>query len=130
MRAYGKYRKTTAKDRSNVKVHRVIVESVLGHSLPTSAEVHHVDGNRGNNAHFNLVVCPNRSYHQLLHYRTNLLEKGINPDTHHICSDCGQALPHSQFSKNRTRMTGMDNNCKSCASARQKERYNARSDRR
>ena len=49
--------------------HTVIAEQVLGKKLPLDAEVHHVDGDKGNNAHHNLVICPNSAYHHLLHRR-------------------------------------------------------------
>ena len=54
--------------------HVAIAEAVLGKPLPDGAEVHHVDSNRLNNANSNLVICPNRAYHLLLHKRTRALE--------------------------------------------------------
>lgn len=56
-----------------VREHTVIVEKVLGKRLPSEAEVHHVDGNKSNNSHSNLVVCPDIPYHKLLHRRTEAL---------------------------------------------------------
>jgi len=50
--------------------HRVIVERALGRSLRGRELVHHVDENPLNNAHTNLVICPDDSYHHLLHRRT------------------------------------------------------------
>lgn len=49
--------------------HRVIAEKVLGKKLPAGAEVHHWDGNRKNNDHANLVICPSNEYHVLMHSR-------------------------------------------------------------
>lgn len=60
---------------SGVTAHKLIVEKVLGRPLPEGAEIHHVDGNGLNNAHKNLVVCPDRAYHALLHRRTEAFEK-------------------------------------------------------
>ena len=54
--------------------YRKIVEAALGHKLPAGAVVHHVDGNRLNNRHSNLVVCPDESYHNLLHMRQAALD--------------------------------------------------------
>lgn len=53
--------------------HKVIAEKAIGHDLPDGAEVHHVDGNGFNNDHSNLVICPSRSYHFLLHRRQRAL---------------------------------------------------------
>ena len=54
--------------------HTVIAEKVLGKKLPPDAEVHHVDGDKSNNAHTNLVICPDSAYHQLLHRRQAALD--------------------------------------------------------
>ena len=52
-----------------VREHVLVAEKALGRRLPPKAEVHHVDGNKLNNAPANLVVCQDRSYHFLLHAR-------------------------------------------------------------
>ena len=49
--------------------HVAIAEMALGKPLPSGAIVHHVDEDKGNNAHGNLVICPNQAYHLLLHRR-------------------------------------------------------------
>ena len=70
-----------------VAEHRLLAEAALGHATPTGAEVHHVDENKYNNSPDNLVICPSRSYHQLLHKRT----KAINACGHAhwlICRFC------------------------------------------
>lgn len=51
------------------RTHRVIAERALGRPLPPGAEVHHVDGDKGNYSRGNLVICPNHAYHRLLHMR-------------------------------------------------------------
>lgn len=60
-------------ERGTVFEHVWIVENAIGKRLPAGAEVHHVDCNPGNNTPSNLVVCPSRSYHRLLHMRTEAL---------------------------------------------------------
>jgi hypothetical protein len=54
--------------------HILVAETALGHQLPVGAEVHHVDGDRGNDANSNLVICPNKSYHALLHKRMRAMD--------------------------------------------------------
>lgn len=45
-------------------------EQALGKRLPPGVEVHHVDENPSNDSSSNLVVCPDKAYHKLLHRRT------------------------------------------------------------
>src|ERR1035437_4065530 len=65
---------------SGKDAHTLIVEKVLGKKLPAGAEVHHVDSDGRNNKNTNLVVCPTKSYHKLLHRRTEALEASGNPN--------------------------------------------------
>lgn len=52
------------------KLHHVLIaEASLGKELPPGVEVHHVNENRADNRPANLVVCPDRQYHMLLHAR-------------------------------------------------------------
>jgi hypothetical protein len=60
--------------------HVRIAESVLGRELPDGAVVHHADGNRGNNAKSNLVICPSKSYHNLLHARISAMNATGDPN--------------------------------------------------
>ena len=47
----------------------VVVETILGKSLPKTAIVHHANENKLDNRPSNLVVCENKSYHMFLHQR-------------------------------------------------------------
>lgn len=58
--------------------HIAVAESVLGKKLPQGAEVHHVNRNRLDNRPENLVICPDVSYHKLLHVRMDALEASGN----------------------------------------------------
>lgn len=69
--------------------HVVIAERVLGKPLPDGAEVHHVDGNKANNDHTNLVICPDVAYHQLLHRRQRALDASGHADWRK-CTICKQ----------------------------------------
>jgi hypothetical protein len=76
---------TRANSQGQVLAHLVIAEHALGKPLPPSAEVHHVDGNPTNNAHSNLVICEDRLYHKLLHYRQKVRAHGGDPNIHRLC---------------------------------------------
>lgn len=75
--------------------HRVRAEKALGHALPDGAQVHHVDGTKNETSQ--LVICPNASYHRMLHARTRIIKAGGNPNTDRICRCCKQLKPLSVF---------------------------------
>ena len=62
-----------ANQKGYVFEHILIVEKALGKPFPEGAEVHHLNGNVADNRPQNLVVCPNRAYHMLLHQRQRAL---------------------------------------------------------
>ncbi len=55
-------------------VHVEVAERALGKPLPAGAEVHHVNEIKHDNRPSNLVVCPDRAYHALLHRRARALD--------------------------------------------------------
>lgn len=67
--------------------HTWIVEGILGKPLPKNAQVHHVDGNKLNNSHINLVVCPDNAYHLMIERRTRAYEACGNAD-YRRCTYC------------------------------------------
>lgn len=99
--------------------HRVIAETVIGKPLPRSVVVHHVDGNRSNNAHSNLVICQNQAYHALLHRRARVVRAGGNPELQCFCWECSKLKFIGECYIGRHRYS---NTCKQCAH----ERYASR----
>jgi hypothetical protein len=101
-----------------IALHTLIAEQVLGRRLPHGAEVHHVDGNRQNNANANLVICQDRSFHRLLHRRARIVRYGGNPDTESVCGFCGLVKPLCDFYKQRNRAIAAVNYCIPCCHIR------------
>lgn len=78
-----------SKGKPRTEKHRGIVEAVLGITLPSSVEIHHVDGNALNNEKTNLVVCQDHQYHMLLHARSRAYDACGNPNFRK-CQICKQ----------------------------------------
>jgi HNH endonuclease len=107
----------------NIRAHVLIAETVLGHPLPRGAQVHHVDENKQNNAHRNLVICQDAAYHDLLHYRATIVRAGGNPNREALCSVCRLVKPVEAFRPDRTNVRGHRSACRACHQAQQRELY-------
>ena len=59
----------SANGRKGKRQHVLVAERALGKDLPKGAVVHHVNEIKSDNRPENLVICPNESYHRLLHKR-------------------------------------------------------------
>lgn len=82
--------------------HRVVVENSLGRLLEPNEQIHHVDGNRHNNAAENLRVVLNGE-HQRLHQTKY-------PDGHFVglvCDHCGARFTRAY--RNRPSVKGNEN---------------------
>ena len=67
----------------------VAVRARGGRALPLGAEIHHVNGVRGENRVGNLVVCQDRAYHFLLERRSKALAACGHAHWRH-CKRCHQ----------------------------------------
>lgn len=99
-----------------VQEHILVAEAALGRHLPTSAEVHHVDGDGRNNARRNLVICQDKAYHKLLHWRERVIKRGGDPNVGQFCSTCHQFKLFADFNLSRAvKTTGRANRCRPCS---------------
>jgi hypothetical protein len=103
--------------------HVVIAEEALGRTLRGSEEVHHADGNFANNSRDNLIICPSRGYHMLLHARMRVLAAGGDPNTQKLCSRCHRVLDFDAFNRlTANASTQRHAYCKVCNKADKQER--------
>ena len=105
------------------RIHRLIVEEVLGKSLPKGAVVHHIDGNYLNNAKNNLIVLQNSQEHKRLHTLQRLQNLGVEFGRTHYCYKCKEIKSVECFTKGARYHTGLNQICKVCASISKKEGY-------
>lgn len=70
----------TANNYNYVFEHILVAEKALGKHLPAGAVIHHINGNKADNRPDNLVICPDRAYHALIHQRQRAMEACGNPD--------------------------------------------------
>jgi len=102
-------------------VHRTVAEAALGRELSWQERVHHVDYDKTNNKNSNLVVCPDESYHRLLHARQRILDLGGRPDTHSYCSYHKCLHPIREFSTTTHTWNGFHNMCRVATNQYRKE---------
>lgn len=111
--------------RHSVLEHIVVAERALGKSLPPGVEVHHVSGDRSDNRGSNLVICQDRSYHQLLHHRARVLAEGGKPGISKRCRACDSVKPLEDYFMRRDRIDGRYSICKPCWRTYSRERWRA-----
>lgn len=107
-----------------VREHILVVEAAMGKPLRRSAEVHHVDENRTNNAPANLVVCESHAYHALLHRRARALRECGDASARR-CALCGGYDDQPGMSTYRG-SHGIDAYHRRCKADRARGRYASR----
>jgi hypothetical protein len=110
------------KQGSKKHLHTLIAEQAIGRELKGEERVHHIDYNRSNNAHTNLVICPNQKYHLLLHARQLILENGGHPDTHAWCGYHQKVHLKKEFSTNSGHHNGLHGVCRHATNTYRKEK--------
>lgn len=78
-----------ADSRGYVHEHVAVASAALGKALPLQAQIHHVNEIHADNANTNLVICPDNTYHRLLHIRLTALKACGNPN-YRKCWICKQ----------------------------------------
>lgn len=76
------------RDGRYIQMHRYVAEQALGKPLPEEAVVHHWDRDELNNSNENLLICPDQSYHMLIHARMDAMDATGDPDKRR-CKICG-----------------------------------------
>ena len=99
--------------------HVLLAEKALGKPLPKGAEVHHHNEIKNDNRNCNLVVCPDRAYHKLLHIRIRAKAACGNP-TWLKCGYCKKYSDPKTMYFNKNNRSALH---PSCSSERQKKRY-------
>lgn len=66
-----------------------VAEAALGKRLPTGSIVHHWDRNKLNSTPENLLICPDQSYHLLIHQRMRAYDACGHADWL-LCKRCGE----------------------------------------
>lgn len=92
-------------------MHKEIVNKLLTKPPPRRMEIHHVDRDKSNNNHSNLVVCPDHNYHMILHMRTKVLDLGGDPNIDKWCSGCKELHNKKEFRKDSNRSDGLQRLC-------------------
>lgn len=99
------------------KWHRVLAERAVGHSLPPSVEVHHVDGDI-DALNPRLVICQDKAYHKLLHVRAEIVKVGGDPNVERQCGRCKELKPFECFkAATHVKSTGRSSICRTCTNA-------------
>lgn len=91
--------------KQQIKTHRLVAECVVGHFLPSTVEIHHVNDDENDYRNSNLVICQDRSYHKLLHRRREALRVCGYVDWQK-CTICKEYAPVEELRLYKTTKTG------------------------
>lgn len=69
--------------------HVRVAEQALGRKLPAGAVVHHANEDKTDNRPTNLVICPSKAYHNLIHARMAAMDACGDPNKR-PCRRCHQ----------------------------------------
>ena len=103
-------------------VNRLVVASVLGRKLKGKECVHHVDEDKSNYSNSNLVVCPDETYHKLLHSRQRIVDLGGDPNTDKYCKYHDTLHKRDEFSTVSSRYDGLHNYCREATNQYRKDK--------
>lgn len=99
--------------------HILVAEKVLGKHLSLTAVIHHIDGDGTNNKKNNLVICNNKSYHQLIHVRERALKESGNKNWR----KCRTCRKYDDIQKLKKSPKGTSYYHQECANTYYNERY-------
>lgn len=114
--------------RRSEKLHRLIMEAVLGRKLSPDEIVHHRDHNKWNNHPANLELTT-RSKH-ITHHHKGISDSGLNTDTHRYCPRCNQVKSVEDFYPCKHNAGGRRPYCIPCCAERTRESKDQRNARR
>lgn len=106
---------------TGVSEHVMLAEQAIGKKLPIGAEVHHVNGIKSDNRPENLVICPSRQYHALLHQRQRAADECGNPN-HMRCEICRQWDDPSMMYRRKSKAGQWHRSCASKTRVERKRR--------
>jgi len=106
--------------------HILVVESVIGRKLKIKEQVHHLDGNPGNNAKSNLALLEGQSLHNVIHARMRVVKHGGKPSANKICCTCRIMKTKQDFCLQKGTWDARTPVCRKCTSKRKQQRKERR----